>query len=80
MPGLAPLGMFYSDSGVTFIFKLLGQGYVWERLKLSLRKCYGRYVDLIHVKHYEVSFSKMLHDILGHDHYTGTPSIDQIFQ
>ena len=27
---------------------------------------YGRYGDLI--KHYEVSLSQMLHDILGHDH------------
>ena len=45
--------------------KLLGQGYVMERLKSSLRKFYGRYGDLI--KHYEVSLSQMLHDILGHD-------------
>ena len=33
--------------------KLLGQGYVMERLKSSLRKFYGRYGDLI--KNYEVS-------------------------
>ena len=46
--------------------KLLGQGYVKERLKSSLRKFYDRYGDLI--KHYEVSLSQMLHDILGHDH------------
>ena len=46
--------------------KLRGQGYVMERLKSSLRKFYGRYGDLI--KHYEVSISQMLHDILGHDH------------
>ena len=46
--------------------KLLGQGYVMERLKSSLRKFYGRYGDLI--KNYEVSLSQMLHDILGHDH------------
>ena len=46
--------------------KLLRQGYVVERLKSSLRKFYGRYGDLI--RHYEVSLSKMLHDILGHDH------------
>ena len=45
--------------------KLLRQGYVMERLKSSLRKFYGRYGDLI--KYYEVSLSKMLHDILGHD-------------
>ena len=46
--------------------KLPGQGYVMERLKSSLRMFYGRYGDL--VKHYEVSVSQMLHDILGHDH------------
>ena len=46
--------------------KLLGQGYVMERFKSSLRKFYGRYGDLI--KHYKVSLSQMLHDILGHDH------------
>ena len=46
--------------------KLLRQGYIMERLKSSLRKFYGRYGDLI--KHYEVSLSQMLHDILGHDH------------
>ena len=59
--------------------KLLRQGYVMERLKSSLRKFYGRYGDLI--KHYEVSLSKMLHDIPGHDHIHvniyETPSIDQ---
>ena len=46
--------------------KLLGQGYVMERLKSSLRKFYGRYGDL--TKHYAVSLSQMLDDILGHDH------------
>ena len=46
--------------------KLLGQGYVRERLKSSLRKFYDRYGDLI--KHYAVPFSQMLHDILGHGH------------
>ena len=46
--------------------KLLGQGYVIERLKSSLKKFNGRYGDLI--KHYEVSLSEMSHDILGHDH------------
>ena len=45
--------------------KLLGQGYVKERLKSSLRKFYGRYGDL--TKQYEVSLSQMLHDILD-DH------------
>ena len=46
--------------------KLLRQGYVMERLKSSLRKFDGRYGDLI--KHYEVSLSQMLHEILGHDY------------
>ena len=42
--------------------KLLKQGYLAERLKLSLRKFYGRYGDLI--QQYEVSLSRMLNDIL----------------
>ena len=46
--------------------KLLGKGYVKKRLKSSLRKFYCRYGDLI--KHFKVSLSQMLHDILGHDH------------
>ena len=46
--------------------KLFWQGYVMERLKSSLSKFYGRYGDLI--KHYEDSLSKMLQDIMGHDH------------
>ena len=46
--------------------KLLGQGYVKERLKSSLRKFYGRYGDL--TKQYEVPLSRMLHDILYDDH------------
>ena len=45
---------------------LLGQGYVKERLRSSLRKFYGRYGDLI--KQYEVPLSRMLHDILADDH------------
>ena len=53
--------------------KLFAQGYVIERLKSSLRKFYGRYGDLI--KHYEVSLSKMLHDILGHDHVQWHPQL-----
>ena len=55
--------------------KILGQGYVKERLKSSLRKFYGRYGDPI--KQYEVPLSRMVHDILDDDHmYTVTPSID----
>ena len=46
--------------------KLLGQGYVKERLRSSLRKFYGRYGDLI--RQYEVPLSRMLHDILDDDH------------
>ena len=55
--------------------KLLGQGYVKERLKLSLRKFYGRYGDLI--KQYEVSLSQMLNDILWPDHIQWQPPTDQ---
>ena len=54
--------------------KLLGQGYVMERLKSSLIKFYGRYGDLI--KHYEVS----LPNVKWHSgtwSYTMTHSIDQ---
>ena len=53
--------------------KILGQGYVRERLKSSLRKFYGRYGDLI--KHYEVSLSQILHDILGHGHIQWHPQL-----
>ena len=45
--------------------KLLGQGYVKERLRSSLRKFYGRYGDLI--KQYEVPLSRMLHNIMDDD-------------
>ena len=51
--------------------KLLGQGYVKERLKSSLRKFYGRYGDL--TKQYEVPLSRMLHDILDDDHIQWHP-------
>ena len=53
--------------------KLLGQGYVKERLKSSLRKFYGRYGDL--TKQYEVPLSRMLHS--GWWPHTLTPSIDR---
>ena len=46
--------------------KLLGQGYVKERLRSSLRKFYGRYGDLF--KQYEVPLFLILHDILN-DNY-----------
>ena len=55
--------------------KLLEQGYVKERLKLSFRKFYGRYGDLI--KQYEVSLSQMLNDILWPDHKQWQPPTDQ---
>ena len=45
---------------------LLGQEYVKERLRSSLRKFYGRYGDLI--KQYEVPLSRMLHDLLDDDY------------
>ena len=51
--------------------KLLGQGYVEEHLKSSLRKFYGLYRDLI--KQYEVPLPRMLHDILGDDHIQWHP-------
>ena len=51
--------------------KLLGQGYVKERLRSSLRKFYGRYGYLI--KLYEVPLSRMLHDILEDDHLKLNP-------
>ena len=53
--------------------KLLGQGYVKERLKSSLRKFYGRYGDL--TKQYEVPLSQMLHDILDDDHIQWHPPL-----
>ena len=53
--------------------KLLGQGYVKERLKSSLRKFYGRYGDL--TKQYEVPLSRMLHDILDDDHIQWHPQL-----
>ena len=53
--------------------KLLGQGYIKERLKSSLRKFYGRYGDL--TKQYEVPLSRMLHDILDDDHIQWHPPL-----
>ena len=53
--------------------KLLGQGYVKERLKSSLRKFYGRYGDV--TKQYEVPLSRMLHDILYDDHIQWHPPL-----
>ena len=53
--------------------KLLVQGYVKKRLKLSLRKFYGWYGDL--TKKYEVPLSRMLHDILDYDHIQRHPPL-----
>ena len=53
--------------------KLLGQGYVKEHLRASLRKFYDRYGDLI--KQYEVPLSRMLHDILDDDHLQWHPPL-----
>ena len=47
---------------------------VW---KSSLGNFYGRYGD--HIKHYEVSISQMLHNILGYGQIQWRPSIDQTF-
>ena len=48
--------MIHSEGDTT-----LEQGYVKGRLKLSLKKFYGRYGDLI--KQYEVPLLRMLNDI-----------------
>ena len=55
--------------------KLLGQGYVKERLRSSVTKFYGRYRGLI--KQYEVPLSRMLHDILDNDHLQWHPPLHQ---
>ena len=53
---------------------LLGQEYVKERLKSSVRKFCSRYGDL--TKQYKVPLSRMLHDILEDKHiqWVGTVS------
>ena len=51
--------------------RILGQGYVKERLRSSLRKFYGRYGDLN--KQYEVPLSRILRDILDDDHLQWHP-------
>ena len=53
--------------------KHLGQGYVKERLRSSLRKFYGQYVDFI--KQYEVPLSRMSHDILDDDNLQWHPPL-----
>ena len=53
--------------------KLLGQGYVKDRLKSSLRKFYGWYGDL--TKQYEVPLYRMLHDTLDDDHIQWHPPL-----
>ena len=55
------------------LYKILGQGYVMIRLTSSSMKFYGRYGDCI--KHYDVSLSQMLHDIIGHDHIQRHPQL-----
>ena len=68
--GPAPLECFILRA-MRLSNKLLGQGYVKERLRSSLRKFYGRYRGLM--KEYEVHLSR--HS--GWWPYTVTPSIDQ---
>ena len=51
--------------------KLLGHGYVKERLRSSLRKFYGQYGDLI--KQDEVPLSRMLQHILDDAHLQWHP-------
>ena len=62
--------IFFIVRAVRLSNKLLGQGYVKERLKSSFRKFYGRYGDL--TKQYEIRLSQMLHDILDDDPYSDT--------
>ena len=63
-PRVPPLPPKHSLSELIYLIK------IWT---CSLRKFYGRYGDLI--KHYEVSLSQMLHDILGHDHIQWHPQL-----
>ena len=53
--------------------KALGQGYVKECLRSTLRKFYGRYGDL--TKQYEIPLSRMSHDILDDDHLQWHPQL-----
>ena len=71
--GLAPLMNVLFLRAMRLSNKLLGQGYVKERLKSSLRKFYGRYGDL--TKQYEFPLSRMLHDILDNDHIQWHPPL-----
>ena len=66
---------FVPTCNMASVNKLLDQGYVKERLKLSFRKFYGRYGDVI--KQYEVFLSQMLNDILWPDHIQWQPPTDQ---
>ena len=71
--GLAPLMNVLILRAVRLSNKLIGQGYVKERLKSSLRKFYGRYGDL--TEQYEAPLSRMLNDILYDDHIQWHPSL-----
>ena len=55
--------------------RLANKGYVKERLKVSLKKFYGRYGDLI--KQYEVPLSRMLNCIIYPDQIQWQPSNDK---
>ena len=67
-------GTWVGSKKTKVITLLLEKGYVKERLKSSLRKFYGRYVDLI--RQYEVSLSQVLNDILWPDHIQWQPPTD----
>ena len=72
--GIAPLMNVLFWGQCDFISnKLLGQGYVKERLKSFLRKFYGRYGD--RTKQYEVPLSRMLQDILDDVHLQWHPPL-----
>ena len=70
------LWKFYSEVGATSD-KILEQGYIRERLKLSLRKFYGRYGYLIN-NNIKSPSAKCYMTFLDMTIYSGT-SIDQTF-
>ena len=51
----------FLDRGLLLTMKLLNQGFLFVKLKSSLRKCYGRHHDL--VDRYGISVSQMTTDI-----------------
>ena len=75
IPSSTAYGVFISElqRAVRLSNKLIGQGYVKERLKSLLRKFYGRYGDLTNQD--EVPLSRILHDIPDVDHIQWYPPL-----